>query len=296
MVFSTRCLFGSIESAECCSLTSPTRAKILANPLCKPIGGCRCRLCSLYTCYRCTTRIHNNIENDDAAGDSWCQEVDKCLQLPKQEDSDFILPRGPCCEHKQQVLACTDKISSTAFTGLPTDHINRTSRISSDVETTVVRLNVGMANQKSRKRQAKRRCRSIKRKRLKTNKELGFQYSGCLHWAGCDLIVDSPMNGVIDIHGAGALTAHGPPDNYGRQKEVGKVKGIPHCVIGRPTAHRLEQNNVAAKPFHTIHSKAGVKHLIDTMEIINPFSPLSAKIQVSSSSQRYPFLLINYNH
>jgi len=283
MVLETRCLFGSIESAKCRSLTSPSRAKILANPLCKPIGGFRCGLCSLYTCYRCTTRIRNNIESDDASGDAWCQEVDKCLQLSKQDDNDFILPRGHCCEHKQQVVAFTDKISPTAFTGLPTDHMNRTSRISTDVKTTVVRLNVGMANPNNRKRKVKRRCRSIKRKKLKTNKDCGYQYSGCLHWAGYDLIVDSPMNGFIDIHGAGAFTAHGPPDVYGRQKEVGKVKGIPHCVIGRQTASRLEQNNIAAKPFHTIRSKAGVKHLIDTMEIINPFSPLSAKKQVSPS-------------
>jgi len=56
MFFSTQCLFGSIESAECRSLTSHSRAKILASPLCKPIGGFRCGLCSLYTCYRCTTK------------------------------------------------------------------------------------------------------------------------------------------------------------------------------------------------------------------------------------------------
>jgi len=243
-----------------------------------------------YTCYCCTTCIHNNIESDDAAGNAWCQEVDKCLQLPKHEDSDCILPRGPCCEHKQQVVAFTDKIPTTAFTGLHTDDIIATSRNSTDVETTVVRLNVGMANLKSRKRKVKRRCRSINWKKQKIKKVRGFQYSECLHWAGCNLIVDSPMNGVIDIHGAGEFTAHGPPDDYGRQKEVGKVKGIPHCVIGRQTASRLEQNNVAVKPFDTIRSKAGVKHLVDTAEVIDPFSPLSAKKQVSPSSQCYHFV------
>ena len=34
--------------------------------------------------------------------------------------------------------------------------------------------------------------------------------------AGYDLIVDSPMHSVIDIHRAGEFIAHGPLDDYGQ--------------------------------------------------------------------------------
>ena len=88
------------------------------------------------------------------------------------------------------------------------------------------------------------------------------------------------MDGVIDIHGAGEFIAHGPLDDYGQQSNLGRVKGIPHCVIGRETAVRLEKNNVVAKPFASI-LKYCIKHVIDTFEVVDPFSPLSSRKTVS---------------
>ena len=53
-------------------------------------------------------------------------------------------------------------------------------------------------------------------------------------------------------------------------------------MIGRDTAIRLERNNITAKPFHSIKTKPGVKYFVDTVDIIDPFNPLTATKSVSS--------------
>ena len=109
---------------------------------------------------------------------------------------------------------------------------------------------------------------------------------------GCNLIVDSPMNGDIDIHGAGEFIAYGPRDDYGIQKNLGKVDGIPHCVISRDTAIRLEENNIDAKPFQSIRTSPGIKYFIQTVDVLDPFNPIKPKISVSSCASCHPDLSI----
>jgi len=91
--------------------------------------------------------------------------------------------------------------------------------------------NVRDSRAKRKKKVKKKNAKRQKKEKLKTKRNHLLKYSGCLHWAGCDLLVDSPMNGVIDIHGAGEFKAYGPLDDYGRRNHVGRVEGIPHCVI-----------------------------------------------------------------
>ena len=73
-------------------------------------------------------------------------------------------------------------------------------------------------------------------------KRIPTKYSGYLHYLGCNLLVDSPTNGVIDIHGAGEIG-----DDTSADRDKGYVKGVMHCVLNTETCVRLAQNNVKAK-------------------------------------------------
>ena len=213
-------------------------------------------------------------------------------------DRDHILPVGHCCEHKYKVDLDTDTVDEAEYEPLVKEvfeqPINEQPADRVVNEPICFEDNRSM-NQNGRKRMSKKKndqfCRDKRRKMKKTNMKR-LKLSGCLHWAGCDLIVDSPLNGVIDIHGAGEFTALSPHDDYGHQKILGKVDGIPHCVIGRETAIRLEDNNVVAKPFYSIKTLTGIKYFIQTVEVVDPFNPILPKISVSSCALCHPDLSI----
>jgi len=117
--------------------------------------------------------------------------------------------------------------------------------------------------------------RSQKRRRQKVKKVVPASptYSGCIHWAECNLLVDSPMHGTIDIHGAGQFDVYSAIDDYGMQSKVGNVLGVPHCVLSEECARRLDANNVQAIPFSQIKDNPEVRSEFHEVQFKDPFRP-----------------------
>ena len=93
-------------------------------------------------------------------------------------------------------------------------------------------------------------------------------YSGYLHWAGCNLLVDSPMNGTIDIHGAGQFDVHSDINDTNE-----KVFGVPHCVLSEACAQRLDNNNVKAMSFMQLKALPDVRSNFHELQFSDPFRP-----------------------
>ena len=87
------------------------------------------------------------------------------------------------------------------------------------------------------------------------------KYSGYLHYLGCNLLVDSPTNGVIDIHGAGEIG-----DDTSDDHEQGYTKGVMNCILNTETCVRLAQNNVTAKTMKKLQKLSTTR--CETMSIM----------------------------
>ena len=94
-----------------------------------------------------------------------------------------------------------------------------------------------------------------------TSTRLCTKYSGYLHYLGCNLLVDNPTNGVIDIHGAGEIG-----DDTSDDREKGYTKGVMHCVLNTETCVRLAQNNVTAKTMKKLQKLSTTR--CETMSIM----------------------------
>jgi len=93
------------------------------------------------------------------------------------------------------------------------------------------------------------------------------------HWAGCNLLVDSPMHGTIDIHGAGQFDVHSDINDNATQSKIGKVLGVPHCVLSEACARRLDDNNVKVMSFMQLKALPEVRSNVHEVQFYDPFCP-----------------------
>lgn len=84
---------------------------------------------------------------------------------------------------------------------------------------------------------------------------LATRYAGYIHFWGTQLLIDSPIDGDVDIHGVGCI---------GEKSAADYVHGVLHCVLSTQTCIRLALNDIHGKSFDelrhctTLFSKATV--------------------------------------
>ena len=195
------CLFADPVTLE------PTRkreGKISEIFNCTLRSGIICKKCNRFVCSDCALLIRSNIPKKGKHDDYWLSFLDEHVSLIRKQIVSIDL--GHCCEFK----------------------------IKRDVPTVKQDQNIIKTGKKNQSFSKKRK--KAKRHEVTIKKS----YSGYIHWLGCKLIVDSPKDGVIDIHGAGEI---------GRVKDRDYTKGIYHCVLSTECSVRVSMNNVSAKPF-----------------------------------------------
>ena len=232
-----------------------------------------CNKCGTCACLECTTLIYEAIPKKLQQSDMWCQFLSK--YIPDLVSKNITIPIGHCCEIKvgnnesKPLLAWSPKaITPQSKSRSKSKRKKRRSQLrvkqnqskhhkKGDQEPTnefLVEVSDDDINDLCWKEEHD--------KTLKTPYLPKIRYSGYIHFFGTNLLVDSPMDGDIDIHAVGAI---------GDKKLPNYTTGILHCVLSTKTCISLHKNNIEAKSFEEMKLLKSTKDQTLSFDIQVPY-------------------------
>ena len=87
------------------------------------------------------------------------------------------------------------------------------------------------------------------------------------------MLVDSLMHETIDIYGAGQFHVHSDINDNVTQSKIGKVLGVPHCILSEACARHLDDNNVKDMSFMQLKALPEVRSNVNDFQFYDPFRP-----------------------
>ena len=204
-----------------------------------------CKNCQRRACKPCARDILNLIPPAYRVEDAWCIEIESSF-AHHPYNQDIFLDSCHSCELKYFKLDKNDDLPQKQKKEVPVTQPKRLRR---------KRKKERMLARKNKKKFFNQL--DAPPKQLYLGPET--RYSGYLHLLGCNLLIDSPINGDIDIHGMGFVK--------------GSSSGVYHCCLSHDTSIRLKKNNIFGIPMSTFRQQCPQQCEILEIQVQKPYSP-----------------------
>ena len=260
---------------------------------CNKCHGLWCKNCGRYSCIDSCMLVRGAMSKKLQQSNPWCSivhEVSQSLEQVRKMD------KCHCCEYdvekKLIIYEDEDESEELGYVGIVTyekdleflinDEMHQDEESSGifaegdKMEKNLTSYSVDKSNMKKRHK-----------KKTKLNADAlqnssNTRYLGYLYFHGCYLLIDSPTNKAVDIHGVGRVT------NKKYKQEV----GIPHCVLSRDSCSRYKKNNVLARSFQELKDQPCVISKIMNIKLENTLGICNKNVSVTSFTSLKSFKLL----